>query len=209
MPVLDVLPITMEIPDHPEPLAIVRDWAHSLRVGGGKAGEHYAMPSDLHGILAVRIQVPRAQAQYLRALYTLTRVNVWCLRAALTRRLSHGPFAPLYSAICYQREPAGQEIWQCTEALYQRKIGDCEDLACALAAEKILMGTPARPALKAQPRPNGTVLYHVVVRTPDGIEDPSAKLGMRLGRPGNNETSPRCARVLRDLETRDRFATKV
>lgn len=60
-------------------------------------------------------------------------------------------------------------------------VHNCEDLASWRAAELTARyGIQARPVFVEQPRPNGSMLYHIVVRFPDGrTEDPSRILGMR------------------------------
>lgn len=57
--------------------------------------------------------------------------------------------------------------------------GDCDDLACWLAAERRVRDGIAAVAV---PVPMRGGSYHVVVRWPDGtVEDPSAELGMLKG----------------------------
>jgi hypothetical protein len=91
-------------------------------------------------------------------------------------QLRRGLCPPLYQAgVRYQREPRGRESWQTAHATYQRKRGDCEDLAIYLAASKRLIGIQAR-AVIVDVRPG---LKHCIVRLPDGTtEDPSKRLGM-------------------------------
>jgi len=61
------------------------------------------------------------------------------------------------------------------------RAGQCEDLACWRAAELVVRhGIQARPDFTCDARGDGSRLYHIVVRLPDGrIEDPSRNLGMR------------------------------
>lgn len=93
------------------------------------------------------------------------------------------PEAPLLyrSGVRYQEEPKGQEDWQDVPTTIGMGIGDCEDLACWRAAElAVRYGIQARPIFKEQRREDGSFLYHIVVRYPDGREeDPSRILGMR------------------------------
>jgi hypothetical protein len=60
-------------------------------------------------------------------------------------------------------------------------VHNCEDLACWRVAElRTRFGIDARPTFTSQVRPDGSHLYHILVRLPDGrIEDPSRRLGMR------------------------------
>lgn len=60
-------------------------------------------------------------------------------------------------------------------------VGQCEDVACWLAAELVVRyGVDARPDFTCQVREDGSYLYHIVVRLPDGrVMDPSRFLGMR------------------------------
>jgi hypothetical protein len=60
-------------------------------------------------------------------------------------------------------------------------VHNCEDVACWLAAELVVRyGVEARPDFTHQVREDGSYLYHIVVRLPDGrTMDPSRFLGMR------------------------------
>lgn len=94
---------------------------------------------------------------------------------------------PIYQAttrgmrVRYMEEPPGQEDWQDIPTFLCMGIGDCEDAACWRAAElQVKHGIAARPIFKEQQKPDGGMLYHILVRYPDGrIEDPSRILGMR------------------------------
>lgn len=78
------------------------------------------------------------------------------------------------SGVTYRREPRGRERWQLAPDTLRFGVGDCEDLATWRAAELRLDGVHAWPYVyRAGPR-----TLHVVVRTADGIEDPSRVLGM-------------------------------
>lgn len=108
-------------------------------------------------------------------LEALTRINVEIMRST--------PVPPLYQAgVRYQREPICRycEEWRdCLEVIHQGG-GDCEDLACYLAAEYQVRGIAARPFIRT-PRALGSrvLLYHIQVALPGGrIEDPSMRLGM-------------------------------
>lgn len=126
----------------------------------------------------LQIVVPWAgQAELGPSLLALTALN-----RSLMRR--HNWPALYTSGIRYQREPRGpdgivREAW-CSYPvmLYRwrksRTGSDCEDLACARAAELQLKGIAAT-AIAVR----SGVGWHIVVRHPDGtIEDPSKALGM-------------------------------
>lgn len=129
------------------------------------------------------------------ALEALTKINEWHLRQALA---AGRPLPRLYeSGVFYQEEPPGQEDWPDIPTLYRLGKGDCEDLGCALAAERrVYDGIAARPALSWKfvtaeelrasgypaasiPR-EGIYLIHILTELPDGtLEDPSKVLGMK------------------------------
>jgi hypothetical protein len=94
------------------------------------------------------------------------------------------PLPPIYTAdVRYIREPEGQEEWLDVMAVLKAKGGDCEDLAAWRCAELRVDGVPARPAWRHRIVENVDTkkqfsLYHIVVWTPSGIDDPSARLGM-------------------------------
>lgn len=199
-----MLALDFLVPSRPECIDLVKVFALGLRGYGGDAGQHweissYPNASRLHGISNLRVTVPKDEAVYQAALWTLTAVDLWCLKAAWSRRLRVGqPYRPLYEEICYEREPDGQEQWLSTEALYQLGKGDCEDLACARAAERLAIGDFCSPAMLPQPTPTGGLLYHIVIVNPDGsIEDPSALLGMPTGDSyADSRADRRCRRPL-------------
>ena len=108
-------------------------------------------------------------------LYALMHVDMLYLRA-------HPDTPELYaSGVRYEEEPPGQEDWQDIPTCLRMRVGDCEDLACWRAAEyRVRHGIQATPIFKAARRPDGGMLYHIMVQLPDGrIEDPSRRLGMR------------------------------
>jgi hypothetical protein len=94
--------------------------------------------------------------------------------------LSDHTVPPLYSAgVVYKRDP----IWAPIPSLYARTFGDCKSLACALIAEYRNRGIPAEPAFRfLPPFFRGTemeyTLFHILVQTHSGYEDPSKRLGM-------------------------------
>jgi hypothetical protein len=83
----------------------------------------------------------------------------------------------------YQTEPLGQEDWKDIPTCLRDGFADCEDLACWRAAElTVRHGIAARPIARGKLRPDGSLLYHIIVLYPDGTEeDPSKKLGMGAG----------------------------
>lgn len=108
------------------------------------------------------------------ALAATTWLNVEQLR---THRLP-----PLYSSgVRYEREsclapnvPGACERFLTLRQLISERVGDCDDLACARAAELIRAGERARAYPVRSP-----VGFHILVRRGDGsIEDPSKILGM-------------------------------
>ena len=120
--------------------------------------------------------IPRpTQAMLQTLLASLVRVNMLYLRA--------NPSTPrlLQSGVRYQ--PEESEVWQTIGELQRTKRGDCEDLACALAAELRVRGYGAIPFLSWKERPmvagkTQGKLYHVRVKVGDKIVDPSKLLGM-------------------------------
>lgn len=66
------------------------------------------------------------------------------------------------------------EDWLAVDVLYERGCGDCEDLAAARCAELRLQGIAAYPRLRKTGR-----IWHVVVESELGWEDPSKELGMK------------------------------
>jgi hypothetical protein len=98
--------------------------------------------------------------------------------------LRMNPHTPsLYqSGVRFIRETEGEEIWPDIGAVLQMGGGDCEDLACWRVAELLESGIPARPAWRYRkvqmPSGANATLYHILVWTPDGFEDPSRQLGM-------------------------------
>lgn len=107
----------------------------------------------------------------------LTRINADWLRAH--------PGAPtIYGGgVRYQAEPIGSEQWRTLPVVLASGYGDCEDLACARAAELIVSGVAARAQAidtgSARVGGGSVRVIHIVVVHPEGtVEDPSARLGM-------------------------------
>ena len=90
----------------------------------------------------------------------------------------HG--APLLyeSGARYLREPAGVETFVDIPTVLAQGGGDCAHLAAYRVAELRAAGIPARFRLIWQRAQDGRRVFHVQVRTPKGVEDPSVLLGM-------------------------------
>jgi hypothetical protein len=85
---------------------------------------------------------------------------------------------PLYqSGVKYRLELPGLEEWLTIPVLYKRGYGDCEDLSCALCAERRIRGIDCHPDVNRHKR-----VWHVTTRTrldnDEILEDPSRVLGM-------------------------------
>lgn len=121
----------------------------------------------------------RALQTMLDALY---RIDVLYLQAhPETPRIYDPRAARGTSRILYMEEPIGQEEWQDIPTCMKMGIADCEDVASWRAAELTVKdGIPARPIFHEHKRPNGSYLYHILTRYPNGrLEDPSQIKGMR------------------------------
>ena len=147
--------------------------------------------SDPSDVAAVR----RRFVPLIIALEALTATNEWHLREGIA---DGRPLPRLYeSGICYQAEPPGQEDWLDYPTLLKIGRGDCEDLGCALTAERrVYDGLASRTVLRWKfitsaelrvggypesiiPR-EGIYLIHILSQLPDGtLEDPSKVLGMK------------------------------
>lgn len=94
--------------------------------------------------------------------------------------LKHHTALPLYrSGVVYRRTLE----WDPIPCLYERGFGDCKSLACALIAEYRMQGIPAEPSFRFLPpfhkgTPDEYTLFHILVETNSGFEDPSKELGM-------------------------------
>ncbi|MCC7383921.1 MAG: hypothetical protein IT384_18910 [Deltaproteobacteria bacterium] len=111
-----------------------------------------------------------------RVLVMLLRALVECNLDYLRKhpRTPH----PYEAGIRYEREH-GSEIWKSIPKILQDGGGDCEDLSAYLAAYLSFHGVkPVRLAVRWRAITNRSRLYHVLVKGPEGYEDPSKKLGM-------------------------------
>lgn len=114
---------------------------------------------------------------------TTLRVLLDALTVRDIAYLRRHPDAPMLyeSGVVYQEEPPGAEDWQDIPTSLKLGWADCEDLAAWRAAELVVRhGVDARPDFTCDVRSDGSRLYHIFVRLPDGrTEDPSRELGMR------------------------------
>jgi hypothetical protein len=95
---------------------------------------------------------------------------------------SHPNVPSLYnSGVRYRRTM----VWDSIPALYGRRYGDCKSLTAARIAELREKGITANPVFRFKRNDRGELLYHILVQTGSGFEDPSKKLGM-----GANENAP-------------------
>lgn len=130
-------------------------------------------------MLRVVIHIPSDPVALECVLEGITALNFAMLSSS---RSLGGDWPSLYdSGVRYEREPPGHERWLTIPELYDAGVGDCEDLACARAAELRLDGEPARVIVSQTPRGS----YHARVLRGDGtVEDPSLLLLQREGRSG-------------------------
>lgn len=128
---------------------------------------------------------PKTKRDLKAVLAAVTILNIAWLR-------DHPGTPALYKAgVKYKREPSRAdleraapgaklspvEVFRTIPAVLEEGWGDCDDLASWRAAELRSQGVKARAVLIPSNTPG--VLYHVVVRLPDGsIDDPSIRLGM-------------------------------
>lgn len=94
--------------------------------------------------------------------------------------LREHPQTPLLydSGVFYLEEKSNSEDWRDIPNTLRKGNGDCEDLACWRAAELVVKyNVDAYPFATYQDLGKLT-LFHVLVWTPYGIEDPSRELGM-------------------------------
>ncbi len=127
-----------------------------------------------------RISVSEDEASRDRVLKTL----LWALVQLNREFIRMNPGTPrLYdSGVRFIREKEGEELWPTIGEVIRMGGGDCEDLACWRVAELLEAGVQARPAWRHRQvkMPSGSMatLYHILVWTPKGFEDPSRILGM-------------------------------
>ncbi len=117
----------------------------------------------------VRLRVPASRQTLTAALEGLTALDAVFLQ--------RGNFPRLYkSGVRYQREPPGIENWLTVPEVLRVGLGDCEDLACWLCAERRVRD---RVACRVVAKRTGRKKFHALVQYADGsYEDPSRVLGM-------------------------------
>lgn len=137
----------------------------------------------LGGMDAARFGEALSDQAFSLLLGLLTAWNETLLRALADHglRLPH----PYQAGLRYEAEPPPQEEWLDVLELYERRVGDCEDLAAALAAWlRVFAGVDARCGFARrrvwrEDMGAWVRLFHCFVILPDGtILDPSRKLGM-------------------------------
>lgn len=117
--------------------------------------------------LAIQLDL-RGKKDIEAALEFMTRCNeIYLLKHPSTPRLYQ-------SGVRYEYEPKGEENWLTIPVLYRYRYGDCEDLACALSAERRRAGIPCSPYVTRSAH-----VWHIRVKCETAIEDPSLVLGMR------------------------------
>jgi len=171
------LVITFELCDHPDPLAILRRGIERVRAtpGGAQIAASSAYQAG-PGLVAVDVDVPQDPRIYQGLLFVLLEVDLW------ERSFMEIP-SVLAGGIDFEAEPPGVEWWRSSYAIRQRGAADCEDIATDYAAELVLAGFVAAPALELEleRRPDGGRAFHVVTMASDGsgpLErlDPSAEI---------------------------------
>jgi hypothetical protein len=97
--------------------------------------------------------------------------------------LEHPECPLLYdSGVRYVEEPDGAEDWQDIPTCLRMGFADCEDLACWRAAELVVrFGIDARPDFTKTTMGGGRMLYHIIVRLPDGVELPDGQVTATIG----------------------------
>lgn len=101
----------------------------------------------------------------------------WLASVNLAYLVAHPETPALYaSGVRYRTER--DDSWSDVPITLAAGSGDCEDLTAWRLAELWRDSRRAWAVVEAQPYPGG-VEYHVLVETPEGLEDPSEILGMR------------------------------
>lgn len=148
------------------------NYRHSVDLGKKRKPYRITFALDLFNGAESREASRLVLGELLRSLVNICRIQI-----------RFNPQLPLLyqTAIKYMEEPPGQEDWQDPPTTLAMGFGDCEDISCWRVAElNERFKIDAVPAFKEQMRPDGSLLYHIVVLYPDGrIEDPSAIMGMR------------------------------
>lgn len=87
------------------------------------------------------------------------------------------PITPLYDSPVFYRRTT---VWDAIPAMYNLGYGDCKSLTAAKIAEYRAQGIPCNPVFRFSPpdHPGGIMLFHILVQTAEGYEDPSKMKGM-------------------------------
>ena len=112
-------------------------------------------------------------------------LDFWLVEDEIYLR-AHPETPMLYDAgVRYIPEARGKEVWRAVPGVIANGGSVCHSLACWRAAELRVRGYDARPVWSEQILSDNTALYHVQVYAPgapgtdeNGIDDPSARLGM-------------------------------
>lgn len=104
------------------------------------------------------------------ALEGLVAQNVAQRRAGLVPSLAASKH------VVYRRETPGHENWQSAVETHRRGYGDCEDLACWVAADLRVRGIANAKAVTIQTGPH---LRHCIVSVNGKVFDPSKARGMK------------------------------
>ena len=86
----------------------------------------------------------------------------------------------LYDAGIFYREvdPDGYILLEDALCIYGKHFSDCKNLVAWRKAEFDISGKPSDVIVDWTPGPRMNTIYHVYLKTQDGIEDPSRILGM-------------------------------
>lgn len=127
--------------------------------------------------MQAHLRIPTDKASMEAALEGLTRVNTVIMRNLAKRG---APLPRLYrSGVRYGMAPGEADVWKTAPQVLGDGQGICHSLAAYRAAELRAQGIPARVIVR--PSLSGvTGRWHALVRYVDGIEDPSARLGMPI-----------------------------
>ena len=118
---------------------------------------------------------PAQYAEFVRnGLRDLTMANLYAYHSD---PLLPGPYE---AGVEYRREPPGNEQFKDVCAVLNDGYGDCEDLACAVAAWRTVRnGELCTPFITWQSSGPNHWQYHITVLRADGTrEDPSRETGM-------------------------------
>lgn len=111
-----------------------------------------------------------------QALHVLLECLIACDRVYLR---DHATPALYQSSVVYDRTLE----WDTTPVLYSKNYGDCKSLAAQKIAEYRNAGIAAKPYFRWIPQNGasygeGNLLFHILVLTTNGYEDPSKNRGM-------------------------------